>query len=266
MSKGPIHLAPGSEIRRLREERHLRPVDIQRISDAVRRDRNCPDFGISHATLSDIENENAVPSVRKMFSLAVCLGLPLEHILALYGASPEDVKQHQSVPDPLQRAVEPVTAPYSLRFDNACDSRYTGPLTVDLSALSAMTALHHRSSGPTSYGYAWVGSEDDTMADLIPGGSLIEIDLTDAAVRTGAWCDLRERPIYFCWTRESYRCAWCDEDGADLIVVPHPASHVQARRYRQPREARVIGRVTHAWVAFGKGTFTGMERTIRSAG
>ncbi len=258
-----IHLSPGSEIRRLREERKLRPVDIRRISDAVRRDRNCPDFGISHATLNDIENENTVPSVRKMFSLAVCLHLPLEHILSLYGASPEDVKQHQSVSDRRQVSVQTSSTSYSLPFDNGCDFRYTGPLTVDISALSGITALHHGGSAPTAYSYAWVGSEDNTMADLIPAGSIIEIDPTHAAVQTGAWSDLRERPIYFCWTRESYRCAWCQEDGADLVVIPHPASHVLARRYRQPREAWVIGRVAHAWVTFGVPKIAGIHQRIR---
>jgi hypothetical protein len=60
----------GQRIKDLREERGLRPADIHRISEAIKRQKNCPGFGITHASLNDIENHHSVPSVRKMFSLA----------------------------------------------------------------------------------------------------------------------------------------------------------------------------------------------------
>lgn len=110
MGNVTINPAPGSEIRRLREERHLRPVDIQRVSDTIKRERNCSDFGISHATLSDIENEHSVPNVRKMFSLAVCFRLPMEDILALYGASPDGVRQFYDTSSAEIRANESAAA------------------------------------------------------------------------------------------------------------------------------------------------------------
>src|ERR1700722_12068415 len=83
-----MNQTPGTEIRRLREEKGLRAVDVQRISDSIKLRKQCTDFGISHATLNDIENEHSVPNVRKMFSLAASLEVPLESILALYGVAP----------------------------------------------------------------------------------------------------------------------------------------------------------------------------------
>src|SRR5215813_14899310 len=106
MGSREINRTPGDEIRRLREERHLRSADIQRISETIKRQKNCADFGISHATLNDIENEHSVPSVRKMFSLAVCFRVPLEFILELYGASPDDVKDLSGENEPGRTPVD----------------------------------------------------------------------------------------------------------------------------------------------------------------
>jgi hypothetical protein len=247
-----INHAPGVQIRRFREERGLRPADIQRISEAIKRRKNCPGFGISHASLNDIENHHSVPSVRKMFSLAVCLKVPFEQILALYGASLEDARMFSANPVRSELTVEPADMPFLMRFDAGFDSRLTAPLAIESVDLAKWLEQLRSQPAPGTYSYAWIGTHDDTMCDLIPGGSLVEVDRSQSKIEVLQWSKMRERPIYFCWTKDGYRCCWWEQDGNEVVMVPHPASRMQAKRYRQRREATVVGRVTHAWVPFGR--------------
>ena len=251
MSRDEIDRTPGDQVRRLREERGLRPVDIQRISETVKQRRDCADFGISHATLSDIETGHSVPHVRKMFSLAVCFQVPLAHILALYGVAPDDVLLYSMEPGLPAPGTEELRQEFVLPFDSGFDLRRTAPVICDSRQWSALPDPLRTRIDPSVYSYAWIGTQDGAMADMIPGGSLVEVDRNRRQVDASDWSSLRERPIYFCWTRDGYRCCWCEEDEHELTLLPHPASHVRLKRYRKPREASIIGRVTYAWVPFG---------------
>jgi transcriptional regulator with XRE-family HTH domain len=240
----------GDELRRLREERGLRPIDIQSICDHIKLRKNREDFGISHATLNEIETQNSLPNVRKMFSLAACLRVPLEQILELYDVSPRDVSQYyeEQGGSPVQ-VVPPSFAPQST---NIFDLRRTQLLIFDR---GQGTAPPDGRLGPTldlsAYSYGWVGTDDDTMANLVPPGSMIEIDRKQCTIEVDCWSAVRERPIYFCWTKQGYRCSWCEEAKGELVLLPSPASVAQTERYRIPRDARLIGRVRYAWIPFG---------------
>jgi hypothetical protein len=53
-----------------------------------------------------------------------------------------------------------------------------------------------------------------------------------------------DRPFYFVELRNGYVCSWCQVDRGQLIVIPHPNSHQDVRRFDYPSEAETIGRVT----------------------
>jgi transcriptional regulator with XRE-family HTH domain len=251
-SRHAINSEPGKEIRRLREDRGLRAIDIERISENVKLQTKCQDFGISHATLNEIEKENSIPNVRKMFSLAVALRVPLNDILALYGAHPENVPEFfEAGPGEISR--EPFNPAFGTPFDIPFDFRRTGP--IGSSDIASWPGAPLRGKlDPSRFSYAWVGTKDDSMADLIPGGSLIEIDRDQREIEMTAWSTLRSRPVYFLWTKDGYRCSWCEEDkdSDELALLPHPASHAPLKRYRRRDTwVRVIGRVRHAWIPIG---------------
>ena len=243
-----VNQTPGAEIRRLREEKGIRAVDIQRISETIKLRKKCTDFGITHATLNDIENEHSVPNVRKMFSLAASLEVPLESILALYGVAPAEVKEYYDHPQ--KTGIEVLNPIFSVPFDIPVDFRRTGPIAADVSHWPTLQEPIRGRMDPSRYSYAWVGIEDTGMGDLIPAGSLIEVDRSQSRVEVSTWSTIRDRPIYFCWTKDGHRCSWCEEVSDGLVLVPHPASQVSVKSYRTPRDARVIGRVTYAWVPF----------------
>jgi transcriptional regulator with XRE-family HTH domain len=244
-----INHAPGAEIRRLREEKGIRPVDVQRISETIKTRKNCSDFGISHATLNDIENEHSVPNVRKMFSLAASLGVSLDSILALYGAAPADVKQFYDGASETAD-VHAIKVPFEVPFDTPFDARRTSPVGAEARKWPTLPDVVRDRVSPSRYGYAWIGTEDTAMRGLIPPGSFIEVDRSQNIVVAATWSTVRDRPIYFCWTRDGHRCAWCEESEGELILIPDPASQTPVRFYKAPREARIIGRVINAWVPF----------------
>jgi len=245
-----VNQTPGAEIRRLREEKGIRAVDIQRISETIKLRKKCTDFGITHATLNDIENEHSVPNVRKMFSLAASLEVPLESILALYGVAPAEVKEYYDHPHAQETGIEVLNPFFAVPFDIPFDFRRTGPIAIDVSHWPTLPEPIRGRMDPSRYSYAWVGIEDTGMGDLVPAGSLIEVDRSQSRIEVSTWSTIRERPIYFCWTKDGHRCSWCEEVPNEVVLVPHPASQVPIRCYRTPRDARVIGRVTYAWVPF----------------
>jgi len=81
------------------------------------------------------------------------------------------------------------------------------------------------------------------MDPLIPPGSLVLVDESRRKVATGGWIDERDRPIYLVEHREGYMIGWCHQDGAQLIVIAHPASTVPPRMFAFPSEVEVIGQI-----------------------
>src|SRR5690348_1100624 len=93
----------GKVIRELRQERFLRPTDIERMSRAIADTRGNPDFYVPHSTLADIES-GAVTGVHKLFSLAMCLRVPFEALMLAYGINADEMSA--LVPTPGSKASE----------------------------------------------------------------------------------------------------------------------------------------------------------------
>ena len=88
------------------------------------------------------------------------------------------------------------------------------------------------------------------MGDLIPPGSIVEVDIQQNTVQVSDWKSMRERPVYLIWHTEGHSCCWCDLQGKELTLLPYPLSRQSVRRFKVPREASVIGRVINAWLPF----------------
>ena len=92
-----------------------------------------------------------------------------------------------------------------------------------------------------------IGSNDDTMGELVPPGSVVVIDKSHGTVDMGGWKSIRERPIYFVWHENGFSCSWCYMARETLFVVPYPTSHQPVMIFKTPRAASIIGRVIHVW-------------------
>ena len=91
--------------------------------------------------------------------------------------------------------------------------------------------------------YGYLGSTDLTLYPLVRPGSLLQIDTHQNRLRTTAWHNEFERPIYFVELREAYACGWCELQGNQLLIIPHHSSPASVRRFTFPREAEIVGRV-----------------------
>jgi hypothetical protein len=90
----------------------------------------------------------------------------------------------------------------------------------------------------------YIGIEDYTLHPLIRPGSLVEIDAGQRKLSPARWMTEYDRPIYFVEVRDGYVCSWCQVDHGQLIVIPHPHSRQDIRRFEYPSQAEIIGRVT----------------------
>ena len=244
---------PANLIKRLREERAVKAKDIEHISRSIAQDKKNPDYYIAHATLAGIEN-GSLPSIYKIFSLAVCLKLPYDQLLLVFGVDPREAGDYGGETE--KTDLEPLDLRehgfrFQLHFDNQLNLKDTSLLEANPDQWGPMPASLRKRLDPLQFRYALIGLQDDSMGDLLPPGSLVEIDKEQNVVEVFPWRTLRERPVYLVWHESGYSCCWCQLNGNDLILLPHPASHQPVSRYKVPREANVIGRVVHAWLSFG---------------
>ena len=243
----------GTWIKQLLEERFVKASDVERLSRAIADAKRNSDYYVSHATLADIA-AGSIPSIYKIFSLAVCLKLPYEQLLLVFGIDPKEAAVYgvagESPRTELQ-ALDPrgVGFRFQLQFDQRIDANQTTLLHPDLVQLGSLPTST-RQENPQRFRYGLIGLEDNSLGDVIPAGSIVEIDKEQNSVLVFPWKTLRERPIYFVWHQEGYSCCWCQQDATELTLIPHPASPQPIRRFRMPRDASIIGRVVNAWLPF----------------
>lgn len=258
-------MEPGKWIRTLREERLIKPSDIERITRNIAEARGNPDFYVSHSTLADIES-GAIPGVHKLFSLSLALKVSLNELLLPFGIDQEEVitsevKSQTDTASPQVPAPREPTFRFQLNFDANISIEETTLLKVQSHDLSMLPPPLRARFDPTRFRYASIGSKDDSMADLLPPRSLVEIDTTQKSIQVFEWRTLRERPIYLIWHADGHTCCWCQSDGRELTLIPHPLSRQRVRRFKTPNEATVVGRVTNAWLPFD---MTLLQREVAS--
>jgi len=245
-------MEPGKWIRALREERQIKPSDIERITKNVADLKGNPDFYVSHSTLADIE-AGSIPSIHKLFSLALSFKLQLSDLLLPFGIDLEESTTPDEAPGMVNLQAAPVPEPpfrFQLNFDAHISNPETTLLKLQAQNIATLPSALQARVDPVRYRYALIGSNDDSMADLLPPGSLVEIDTAQKAVQVFAWRTLRERPIYLVWHSEGHSCGWCQVEGRELTLIPHPVSRHRIRRFKMAREATLVGRVTNAWLPF----------------
>jgi len=231
--------------------------DVESASARIAERHGNDEFAVSPSRLSDIETKGLVPSIFRLYSLAVIYRRDLRDLLSWYGidvnASVPDVKL--SLPPRSHRceilqSASAVQMP--TRLDPAFDPRRTGNLgrMVEQWGLVPLTYLTQFASDHYFYGY--IGSEDFTMYPILPPGTFLQIDESRNKIVHGMWRSEYERPIYFVETREGYTCCWCTMKGENIILQPHSLSPAPVRILRHPQSAEVIGQVVGIALKLGE--------------
>jgi len=246
----PMPDSPGNYLRRIRERLGLSVRDVQEASAFISEEEKHEDFYLSAARLSQIENQDSVPSIAKIFSLSVVYGIDLLEIIGHYGVNPDRVHHYRSFLK--LHATHPVSTD-----TRSLDTKVMLPVRLDPSFRWDTTQLVNRlvalwgeipavllqELNPRRHMYGYVGLSDLTMYPLLRPGALVMVDGARRRVARGGWQNETERPIYFLELREGYRCGWCQVDGTIITLIPHPMSPVSAERFRFPDDAEVVGQV-----------------------
>ena len=92
--------------------------------------------------------------------------------------------------------------------------------------------------------YGLVGLKDFRLYPLLRPGTFVQIDQQVRKIQPLRWRTEYDRPIYFVESREGYYCSWCELQGGQLLLLPHPLSPCGVKRFTYGVDADIVGRVT----------------------
>jgi transcriptional regulator with XRE-family HTH domain len=250
-------LSAGQSLRLVREQLGFTMRDVETASATIAAKHHCEEFAIPPSRLSDIETKGVVPSIYRLYSLAVIYRRDAREILALYGVdlsvAVEDLhlslppKSHKS--DALEAAM---WARIPVRLDPSFDPRFTMNVGRVIEQWGVVPLNYLAQFADRRYTYGYIGSEDFTMYPILPPGTFVQVDESKTRVAEGAWRSEYERPIYFVETREGFTCCWCTLQPDGLVLQSHPLSPVPVRLLKNPQHAEVIGQVVGVAMRLGE--------------
>jgi hypothetical protein len=241
-------MTAGAMLRALREGLGLTIRDVETATARLAQKYGNPEFCLQLSRISDIETKGVIPSIYRIYSLAIVYRRDIRELMTWYGIHLENISADTMLVDaPQSHRVEGLTAGAAVRMPVKIDPSFDLTRTTNLSRVIEkwgtvpMTFLSELEQSEFTYFY--IGTEDLTMYPLLMPGSFVQVDETQHKVATGPWASEYERPIYFVETRAGFRCCWCELDADKIILQPHPLSPQKTAIYKHPQEAEVVGRI-----------------------
>jgi transcriptional regulator with XRE-family HTH domain len=241
----------GERLRALRKSLGLSTRDVEEKSEQIAEERRSREYHISHAWVTDIENGKFTPSIYKFHTFSAIYDRKLTELVSYYGLPSGYLSRYRmSIGVPKTHLLdsgsdveaEKISLPVQFKPEFSLEKTSLLAQVVEKWDQIPVGFLQHLDLRKSVYGY--IGLEDYTLFPLIRPGSLVEIDPTQRKLSAEKWRTEYDRPIYFVELRNGYVCSWCQLDRGQLIVIPHPHSHQDVRRFDHPSQAEIIGRVT----------------------
>jgi transcriptional regulator with XRE-family HTH domain len=234
---------PGLRLRQIRERLGLTYRDVQQASFALAQTYTRPQFTVHISRLADIENAGAVPSLHKLYALAVVYHLnPLE-ILSWYdipvdrflgdAASFAPPQTHLMAAPAFLRGAEKLAPPFPPERTEFV-ARGAAECSGFENILSSENGRHR---------YGCIGLRDRRMEPILRPGSVVLVDVSVRRLQENGWSNEYDRPLYFVELHEGYRCGWFQQEGGRLAMQPHPLSRCMPESWKTPDEAEIVGRV-----------------------
>ncbi|HYL83682.1 MAG TPA: helix-turn-helix transcriptional regulator [Candidatus Angelobacter sp.] len=237
-------MSPGLRLRQARERLGLTYRDVESASYELAARRGRSEFIVHISRLADIENRDVVPGLHKLYTLAAIYRLnPLE-IMRWYDVPIEECF-HDGASTPVPQThlmAAPTSLRVPIRFDPGFDPKRTELLSRMVEKWGHFEGVLTNGSNHHIYGY--IGLSDRRMVPLLRPGSIVLVDTSHPKIEGGNWGSEHDRPMYFVEVREGYRCGWFRQDGARLVMQPHPLSNYLPETWQIPQEAEIVGRVT----------------------
>ncbi len=242
---------PGEQLTNLRLRLGISTRDVERLSQSIAETEGNPEYQISNAWLTQIENSDSVPSIFKLYSLSSIYRVKLTDLLLVFGVNPHKSIQHQmAAPLPhthltsLEDYDPQQTISFPVRFDRGFDLDNTNLLSrmVEIWGEVPVGLLQQLDMRRNLYGY--IGLQDYTLHPLLRPGSFVQIDQRVRKINPARWRSEYDRPVYFVELRDGYACSWCEMQDNELLLLTHPLSPARVRRMTYSVDAEIIGQVT----------------------
>jgi transcriptional regulator with XRE-family HTH domain len=247
----------GQKLKCLRLRSGLSTRRVSDLSKTIASQQGSSDFQISHARLAQVENDESILSIHKLFTLSAIYGVPISELLSAYVELSTLPSLHHAVSfektgcwdkdlvvEPTDAAVAlptRLTSQQAVRETNLIVQMVTEWAHVPGAALTRLNSTR-------KLRYGWIGLNDLTMYPLLRPGTTVQIDESQKEIRSSSYRTEYDRPLYFVETRTGYLCSWCEIADSHLISIPHTLSPCRVRQFAFPAEAEIIGRVTGASV------------------
>lgn len=241
----------GERLRALRESLGLSTRDVEEKSQQIAQERHNPEYHISHSWVTDIENGKFTPTIYKLHTFSAIYNRRFTELMSYYGVPIGELSRYRaSIGVPRTHLLdsgsdlesETVSLPAQLKPEFRLEKTNLLARVVEKWDQIPVGFLQHLDLRKSVYGY--IGLEDYTLYPLIRPGSLVEIDPAQRRLSAEKWRTEYDRPIYFVELRNGYVCSWCQVDRGQLMIIPHPHSHQDVRRFDFPSQAEIVGRVT----------------------
>jgi len=243
--------AAGKRLKELRDRLGLSTRDVEAKSHRIADEKRNREFYVSHAWVTDIENGGFNPGMFKIYSLSAIYDKPFSELASYFGLRIADLRHDRaSMGTPRTHLMdsgadtEGATVSIPVQFKPEFQLERTNLLARVVEKWDEVPVglLQHLDLRKSMYGY--IGLEDYTLHPLIRPGSLVQIDPRQRKISAEKWRTEFDRPIYFVELRDGYVCSWCQVDRGQLIIIPHPQSPQEVRRFDFPSQAEIVGRVT----------------------
>src|SRR5882762_611903 len=241
----------GERLKELRVSLGLTTRDVQEKSQQIAEDRRSREYHIPHGGGADHENGKFTASIYKFDTLRAIYNRRITELVSYYGLPIGDLGRYRTfigVPKThlldtgSDLEIEKVSLPVQFKPKFRFEKTNLLARVVEKWDEIPVGFLQHLDLRKSVYGY--IGLEDYTLFPLIRPGSLVKIDANQRKISTEKWNTEFDRPIYFVELRNGYVCSWCQVDRGQLIVIPHPHSHQDVRRFDYPSQTEIVGRVT----------------------
>lgn len=240
---------PGNKLRLVREKLGYKLRDVESRSELLEKKYGNEEYALHLGRLSEIETKDLVPSIYKLYSLAVIYRLEFTEILRWYGLDlARFYEDFQRLPAPsrtqrTEAVVPELSSRIPVKLDPSFDIRKTSNVGRMIEQWGTVPFSYIESLSGQDYTYGYIGTEDFTMYPLLMPGTFVQVDESKSEVVEGVWRSEYERPIYFVETRDGFLCSWCSVSGDHIVLQPHPLSPANVRIMDYPNEADVVGQV-----------------------
>lgn len=251
MARGGTPLRPSQKLKDIRTRLGITTRDVSELSQQIADRESNPEYHISNAWLTQIENSDSVPSVFKLYSLSAIYRIKFTELLALFGIDLDRLHEHQLSSrlgnthlTMLEVMDEEKTVSFPVRFDRGFDIDNTNLLSrmVEVWGEVPIALIRHLDIRHNQYGY--IGLKDYMLYPLIRPGSFVQVDQNVKKIQPRRWRTEYDRPIYFVELRDGYACSWCELQEGRLLLIPHPLSPCSVRNLGYGTDAEIVGQVT----------------------